>query len=47
MDSNLVGRGFAPKLEEFDHKGLDFGPIEGYPEHKVDYFQGRVDIDLP
>ena len=45
--SNLVDKDYAPKLEDFDHRGFDFSPNEGYLDHKVDYVHGRVDIDLP
>lgn len=47
MGSNFVGKDYAPKAEYFDHKGFYFAPIKGYLDHKLDFDQGRLDIDLP
>ena len=45
--SNLVGKDYAPTMEDFDHTGFDFAPTEGYLDHKVDFVRGRFGIDLP
>lgn len=47
MDSNLVGKYFAPKVEDSFHKGLYFSSTKGYLDHKLDFVYCRVDIDLP
>ena len=37
MGSNLAGKDFAPRVDDFDHTGFDFSPTEGYLDHKVDF----------
>ena len=46
MGSNLVGKDSAPTVEDFDHTRFDFSPTEVCLDHKVDFVEGRFDIDL-